>query len=187
MEIEDNISEDEYDIIQENSSGSDSEENEKDSQINNKKGSHLHTLKSKIKIIKYANNYSQKAASIKFSIPKSTISDWMKNKEKYLNALENKMNKKTFHEGKKIKNPELECKLIDFIEFNRKLYNSITTWSLLLKMFEISPERKLLGMEAGRGFVCGFLKRNFFSFRTKTHVGQILSQNCFTQASLFLN
>ena len=70
MEIEDNISEDEYDIIQENSSGNDSEENEKDNQINNKKGSHLHTLKSKIKIIKYANNYSQKAASIKFSILK---------------------------------------------------------------------------------------------------------------------
>ncbi len=37
MEIEDNISEDEYDIIQENSSSSDSEENEKDNQINNKK------------------------------------------------------------------------------------------------------------------------------------------------------
>jgi hypothetical protein len=109
------------------------------------------------------------------------------NKTKYLNAPEKQMNKRTLHEGNKIKNPELECKLIEFIEFNRKLYNAISTWSLLLKMFEICPKRKNLSIKSNQKFINGFLKINFYFYRTKTHVGQILSKNCFTQASLFLN
>ena len=32
-----------------------------------------------------------------------------------------------------------------------------------------------------------FLLRNGYSFRTKTHFGQILKDDCFKQASLFLN
>ena len=81
-----NVSQDEYEITQDISLTGDSDENKKTVYINNKKGSYIHTLNLKIKIIKFANTYSQKETSIKFSIPTSTISDWMKNKNKILNT-----------------------------------------------------------------------------------------------------
>lgn len=78
-----NVSQDEYEITQDISLTGDSDENKKTVYINNKKGSYIHTLNLKIKIIKFANTYSQKETSIKFSIPTSTIND---NKNKILNT-----------------------------------------------------------------------------------------------------
>jgi len=70
------------DDISEEVSSSDSEPEEKSvNLINNKKGTHLNTIRSKIKIIKYAKFHNQKNASIKYSMPESTISDWMKNEK----------------------------------------------------------------------------------------------------------
>ena len=47
----------------------------------NKKGKKLHTIQSKIKIIKYAKENSRIDAIKKFNVPSSTLSDWFK-KEK---------------------------------------------------------------------------------------------------------
>ena len=49
--------------------------------------------------------------------------------------------KKTLNTGPKFQYQEVYNKFIDFIEFNRKLFNPITTWSLLLKLYEIVPNR----------------------------------------------
>ena len=44
----------------------------------NKKGKKLHTIQSKIKIIKYAKENSRIDAIKKYNVPSSTLSDWFK-------------------------------------------------------------------------------------------------------------
>ena len=58
---------------------------------------------------------------------------------------------------------------------------------LLLKLFELAPERKKFSIDTNQKFIYRFLRRNRFSFRSKVHYGQIHPKNCFTQTSLFLN
>ena len=74
-----------------------------------------------------------------------------------------------------------------FIEFNIKLFKKISIYSLLLKMFELCPFRKDLSLNTNYQYIYKFLKRNVYSFRTETHYGQILPDNCFCTNSLFLN
>ena len=73
-----NIQGEEVDITEEQYSFSDEEEEENEvikEQPNRKKGVVLHTIKSKLKIIKYEKEHSQKSFSIKFGIPPTTIHD----------------------------------------------------------------------------------------------------------------
>ena len=76
MDIEspDENEEDNLIILNEVESDSDFEEEAK-KPLNNKFGTRLHTIESKLKIIKYAKEYSRKEACNKFSIPNSTLSD----------------------------------------------------------------------------------------------------------------
>ena len=83
----------------------------------------MHIIRSKIKIINYAKIHNQKNSSIKYFVPESTISDWMKNEKKYLNVSSNKLTNTTLHKGLKLLYPEVEIKLIQFIEFIHKLFN----------------------------------------------------------------
>ena len=48
---------------------------------NNKKGVKLHTIKSKLKIIKYAEENGRVLAREKYDIAESTLRDWIKNKK----------------------------------------------------------------------------------------------------------
>lgn len=57
----------------------------------------MHTIKSKLKVINYAKQFSQKEASIKYTIPKSTINDWMKKEKGFLNVPSENLVKKTLH------------------------------------------------------------------------------------------
>ena len=186
--MEDNeFDEDIIDVKMEIYSDESSEDNQYANPKNNKKGTKLHTIQSKIKIIKYAKENTDKQAIIKYGIPYTTLRDWKKNEEKFLNLPDNKLKKRTLHKGTSIINLDLERKLINFIEYNRKLFNPITTWCLLLKVFEYAPERKNKSIKTNQQLIYRFLKRNHFSFRTKTHIGSTLDESAFIQASLFLN
>ena len=113
------------------------ESNEENPSKNNKKGVKLHYIKSKIKISKYGKTNSIKESVLKFYIPQTTINDWIKNLNKYSSLETSKLHKTTMHKGKPPLNPDIENKLISFIEFNRKLFNPITTYSLYLKLLEL--------------------------------------------------
>lgn len=67
------------------------------------------------------------------------------------------------------------------------MFNPISTWSILLKLLELKPERKSKSIKANQQFIYRFMLRNNYSFRTYTHIGQSLPKNCFTLASIFLN
>ena len=54
-------------------------------------------------------------------------------------------------------------------------------------MYEIDPKRKDLSIHVNQNLIYKFLKGNFYSFRTWTHIGSLLPKDCYLQASLFLN
>lgn len=56
--------------------------------------------------------------------------NWFKNKNKFLSLYLDKLKKTTVHKGGKPVNTKIEDKLISYIEFNRKLNNPITTYSI---------------------------------------------------------
>ena len=62
-------------------------------------------------------------------------------------------------------------------EFNGKCLNHIITWNLLLKVYALIPEREKLSIKTNQIFIYRFLRRKSYSFRTKTHIGQNLSEN----------
>lgn len=163
------------------------ESDEEKPSINNKKGVKLHTIKSKIKIAKYAKSNTIKEAVLKFNIPRTTINDWIKNLNKYSSLDTSKLEKTTMHKGKPPLNPDIENKLISFIEFNRRLYNPITTYSLYLKLLELWPERKKYSQNTNYALIYRILIRHSYTFRTKSHYGQLLKKEAFKDASLFLN
>ena len=113
----------------------------------NKKGKKLHTIQSKIKIIKYAKENSRIDTIKKYNVPSSTLSDWFKKEKEFQDLESSKLQNTTLNKGPKVKYQEIYNKFIDFIEFNRKLFNPVTTWSLLLKLYEIEPSRKNMNIK----------------------------------------
>ena len=107
---------------------------------NNKKGVKLHKIKFKIKIATYAQQNSIKKTVEKYNVPRTTINDWIKNKNKYLSLDTNKLAKTEMHKGNPPLNTQVENELISF---NRKLFNPITTYSLFLKLLQLWPEKKI--------------------------------------------
>ncbi len=61
----------------------------------------------------------------------------------------------------------------------------MSTWSLLIKLFELIPERKNIDIKTNQKFIYLFHKRSGLSFPTRTHIRQLLSENCFIEALLF--
>jgi len=75
------------------------------------------------------------------------LSDWFKKEKDFLNAYYTKLAKTTLHTDPKVQYQEVYNKFIDFIEINRKLFNPVTTWSLL-KLYELIPERKEMNIKS---------------------------------------
>ena len=187
MDISISPKEKEEEIIEvEENNYSFSSEDEKIS-FNNKKGTKLHTIKSKIKIVSYAEKHSIKEAVIKYNIPRTTLNDCVKNKNKFLSLDSDKLKKTTMHKGGKPINNKIEDQLISFIEFNRKLNNPITTYSIFIKLLELWPERKNISKETNYVYIYRVLVRHCYTFRTPSHYGQTLKKSAFIDASLFLN
>ena len=110
----------------------------------------------------------------------------MKKEKEFSNVSTDKLNKTTLLCGRQILYPEAEKEIVLYIEFNRKLSNPISTWPLLLKLYKKIPERKNIPIKNNQIFIYRLLKRNGYTFRTKTHVVQALTKDCFIQASFFL-
>ena len=128
--------------IEENNLEFSSDEDKDNKTSNNKKGIKLHTIKSKIKVINYAKDHNISAASREFNIPRTTINDWVKNQNIILNIEKDKYDKKNLNKGASSLYEKEEKEIINFIEFNLKLFNPITTISLLIKFLELVPDRK---------------------------------------------
>ena len=73
------------------------EENKIHNRINNKKGVKIHSIASKLKIIKYTEAHGRVEAREKYRVAESTLRDWLKNKEKFENLDSNKLSLTTLH------------------------------------------------------------------------------------------
>ena len=138
---------------------------------NNKKNTRLHTIKSKLKVIAYSERYNKTEAAKHFDIPRTTINDWIKNKSKFLALPKNKLNKTSLHPGREQMFPQLEKDLLIFIEFNRKLFKEITTYSILIKMFELCPFKKDLPLKQIMNIFINFLKETDIPLEIKLIMG----------------
>lgn len=89
-------------------------------------------------MIDFAKANGRNITSLKYNIYRKYFTYWIKREELCKRAL-NKSKHVTLHQGPKPKYPVIEEHLINFIEFNRKLLNPITTWSLITEMIKYIP------------------------------------------------
>lgn len=84
-----------------------------------------------------------------------------------------------------MKYPSLETALINFIEFNRKLFNLISTWSLILILYEIIPERKSLAISTNQRFIYRFLAVMVTHFEQNLMLGKLFKITAFLKHLYF--
>ena len=89
------------------------EENKIPDRMNNKKDVKIHSISSKLKIIRYAEAHGRVEAREKYNVEESTLRDWLKNKEKFENLDSNKLSLTTLIRGPSPKYPETNNKFID--------------------------------------------------------------------------
>ena len=193
-----NVPSEYIDITEEIEDSGDSQEDIKEIEIkdqtkkevikkNNKKGVKIHSISSKLKIIKFAEKNGRVRACDEYNIPESTLRGWIKNKVNFENLPSEKLSLTTLHKGGNVKYPDVNNKLIDYIEFNRKLGFAVTTWSLLLELYKYIPERKEYKIKSNLELLYRFMYRNGYSFRKGTHIGQGIKEESLKEASLFWN
>ena len=135
------------------------DENENNiSSFKNNKNQGIYTLREKLSAIELAEKSSNyKAVSI-YNVNESTIRYWRKMKERYI--AESNNNKSNINKGRENCNLEIDLKLIESIEFNRKIGNSITVYSLVLHLLKIEPTRTELSLKANQNWIYRFILRN---------------------------
>ena len=108
------------------------------------------------------------------------------NQEEDLKSQKNKAIRITIHKGPTPKFNDIENNLIEFIEFNRKLNNPVTTWCIANELFKYYPNLKNDNYLNITKWIYRFLERNNFTFRRST-VGQELPLNNINVASEFIS
>ena len=71
----------------------------------------------------------------------------MEKNEGKIIAESNTNNKGNINKGWENCNLEIDLKIIEFIEFNRKLGNSITVYCLVLHLLKLEPDRTELSLK----------------------------------------
>ena len=90
-------------------------------------------------------------------------------KERYIDESNN--NKSNINKGLENCNLEIDLKHNEFIEFNRKIGNSITVYSLVLHLLKIEPNRTKLNLKTNQNWIYRFLIRNNYAQRKASHIG----------------
>ena len=110
----------------------------------------------------------------------------MNQKDNLLNQT-NKDKRISIYKGCKPKLIDIENNLVEFIEFNRKLNNPITTWCLAYEIFKYYPNLINENYLNITKWIYRFLDRNHFSFRRSTDLDQALPKSSVYIASQFLS
>ncbi|KAL4512506.1 hypothetical protein ABPG72_020343, partial [Tetrahymena utriculariae] len=116
--------------------------------------------------------------SLTLYLSQKVFRDWVNHKEEYLN-LNGKKIKKSIGKGKTPKSIKYESKILDFINFNRKIFNPISTWSIIAKLIELDQTYKEKPLSSLQKWCYAFIKRNNLSFRSATKVGQQISKSLY--------
>ena len=108
------------------------------------------TVNEKIKIVKEAEETSNRSAARKFDVSESCICDWKKKKKKETASFAEQWHEKGFR-GQKAKFPEIEEKLVQFIEEKSQIGCAISTEMCQVKARELARNLNQFEFKASRG------------------------------------
>ena len=137
------------------------------------------TIEKKIEAVEYAINVkSNYKAAEKFGVSEWTIRYW-KNEIEDLKKASKKKLKITLHSGHPLSEERinLDIKLLEFVEINRKLGNPISIHSLVIEQLKLEPKLADITYHGQYESIQRFMKRNNLSLRVPGHIGQLLPFN----------
>ena len=129
-----------------------------------------YTAKFKFQVVKFAKETNTCTASWEFCVNEKLVRDWRKQIEKLKHMPKNKCS----NQGKKYQWPELEDKLIVWIEEQRQSGYIMTRNMIRFKALVMTDELNITGFQASNNWCIRFLARNNLALRQKTKIAQKL-------------
>ena len=132
-----------------------------------------YSAKFKLQVVKFAQESNNCAAGREFCINEKLVRDWRKQVEKLKCMPKNKCSNR----GKSCQWPELEDKLLQWIEEQRQSGYIVTRNMLIIKAKAMAAELKLTGFLASNCWCTNFLRRKNLALRQKTKIAQKLPED----------
>ena len=129
-----------------------------------------YTAKFKFQVVKFAKETNNCTASWEFCVNEKLVRDWRKQLEKLKCMPKNKCS----NQGKKCQWPELEDKLIVWIEEQRQSGYIMTRNMIRFKALAMTDELNITGFQASNNWCTRFLARNNLALHQKTKIAQKL-------------
>ena len=127
-----------------------------------------YTAKFKLQVVKFAEETNNCAASREFCVHEKLVHDWRKQIEKLKCMPKNKCGNR----GKKCQWPELEDKLLAWIEEQRQSGYIVTRNMIRIKALAMTDKLNITGFQASSNWCTRFLARNNLVLRQKTKIAQ---------------
>ena len=123
----------------------------------------------KLQVVKFASdNSNNSAASRKFGIDKKLVRDWRRK----IDNIKSLPKTKCADRGRKCQWPELEKKVIEWDEENRKSGLAVTRNLIRLHAKKIAQQMNIDNFLVSSGWCTRFMKRNKLVLRQKTKISQ---------------
>ena len=132
-----------------------------------------YTAKFKLQVVKFAQESNNCAASREIGVNEKLVRDWRKKVEK----LECMPKNKCSNRGKRCQWPELEDKLVNWIEDLRQCGYLVTRNMIQIKVLAMIDELNITGFQASNNWCTRFLQRNNLALRQKTKIAQKLPED----------
>ena len=125
----------------------------------------------KLQVVKFASdNSNNSAASRKFGIDEKLVRDWRRK----IDNIKSLPNTKCADRGRKCQWPELEKKVVEWVEENRKSRLAVTRNLIRLHAKKTAQQMNIDNFLISSGWCTRFMKRNKLVLRQKTKISQRL-------------
>ena len=123
----------------------------------------------KLQVVKFASdNSNNSAASQKFGIYEKLVRDWRRK----IDNIKSLPKTKCADRGRKCQWPELEKKVVEWVEENRKSGLAVTRNLIRLHAKKTAQQMNIDNFLASSGWCTRFMKRNKLVLRQKTKISQ---------------
>jgi len=137
--------------------------------VHKRQRSHNFDLSEKKKLLILAQEHSPSYVCNEYSIKKSTFSGWKNQIDLFVDYPKGQF---TLHPGPKSVGEHLENVIDSFIEGQEQGQKECTVDSIVFAIIAFDPEFKNSDFKKIRKWLYGYLERNQYSVRKKTHVAQ---------------
>ena len=125
----------------------------------------------KLQVVKFASdNSNNSAASRKFGIDEKLVRDWRRK----IDNIKSLPKTKCAGRGRKCQWPELEKKVVEWVEANRKSWLAVTRNLIRLHAKKTAQQMNIDNFLISSGWCTRFMKRNKLVLRQKTKISQRL-------------